>query len=218
MKDIAVIFDMDGVLVDNAQFHNQAWMQFCKSKGADVTLERVSSHFGNNNREYLTSLIDPNLTDEQILAYAIEKEQLYRDIFETHITAPEGLVEFLDELRANNIKISVGTSAPRANVDFVLSRLNIAKYFDLIVDETYVKHGKPNPEVYNISAEMLKLPAANCLVIEDSIHGIEAAKSAGMKVVGIASTHPASMLTHTDYTIKSFKEIYLKKVLEILNK
>jgi beta-phosphoglucomutase len=204
----AVIFDMDGVLVDSNPAHEIALKQFSKQKGFDLTEEQLRTKiFGRTNKDWLPNLFGDHLTPAQIKEYGEEKEAIFRAIYRADIKPVEGLLEFLERLAKSNIPMAIGTSAPRSNVDFVLKHLPIEQYFHSILDESYVSKGKPNPEIYIKCAEALGLDPANCIVIEDSVSGVAAAQGAGCKVVGITTTHTEQELAHTDLIINDFKKL-----------
>lgn len=211
-KPFAVIFDMDGVIVDTNPFHKETINQFCTKYGFRLTDKELRTKiYGRTNREWITNLFG-TLTEEQLQAYAFEKEQLFRDEYAAHIKPVEGLLTFLDMLEQNNIPRSIATSAPRANVDFVLKGTGIGKYFDVILDESMVTHGKPHPEIYIKSAQALGLPNNQCIVIEDSLSGILAGKASGANVIGITTTHTKEEMRDTDLVIDNFTTLTLNEL------
>ena len=119
----------------------------------------------------------------------------------------DGLIDLLKLLKSNNIKTAIGSSAPSSNVDFVIDGLNIRQYFDQIVDSEGVEKAKPAPDIYIKAAKLLKIDPSNCVVFEDAIAGIEAARSAEMKVVGVATTLNYNELTYTDSRIHDFTAV-----------
>lgn len=200
----AFVFDMDGVIVDSNPFHKIAIRQFCFQHGHSLSEQQLKEKvYGRTNRDWLKNLFG-NLPEKQLQAYAEEKEKLFREIYSDNITALKGLHHFLDRLEQHSIPKAIATSAPRANVDFILSRTGLEKYFPVILDDTDVSHGKPDPEIYIKSAAALGLLNGQCIVMEDSISGVEAAKRAGSSVIGITTTHTADELANTDYTIRDF--------------
>jgi HAD superfamily hydrolase (TIGR01509 family) len=116
----------------------------------------------------------------------------------------QGLESFLKAIQKAGFPISIGTSAPRANVDFTLSKTRLENYFPVILDESFVNHGKPNPEIYLKVASALGMDPAHCIVFEDSLSGVTAGKGAGCKVVGVSTTHSREELSETDYVIDDF--------------
>ncbi len=218
-KNFAVIFDMDGVLVENSEFHDRAWQMICKKYNSKKTTEEIRNIFGGTNYMFVAELLGKT-EDEEIKAIAKEKEALYREIYKEHIRLPEGLSDLLNELKQNNISMAVATSAPKVNLDFVLDKLHIRHFFEVLIDESFVKNGKPDPEIYRITAQQLNIAPENCIVFEDSVFGIQSAKANGMKVIGITTTFSSEQINFADLVIGSFSEINfssLKTILNILN-
>lgn len=207
MKSFALIFDMDGVIVDSNPYHKIALRQFCKKHGFELSdhhlIERI---YGRTNKEWLTNLFGA-LPEKQIQAFAEEKEELYRQLFKNDIRPVKGLVAFLDLLDHHQVARAIGTSAPQSNVVFTLSKTDTQKYFDIVLNDTFVTHSKPHPEIYLKCAQALGLPNAQCIVIEDSLSGVEAGKAAGSKVIGITTTHTREELAHTDLVIDDFSSL-----------
>ena len=218
MPDFAIIFDMDGVIVDTNVFHKKAIHQFCRKYGFELTEEQLrTSVYGRTNKDWITNLFG-TLSTEQLHYYADEKEQLFRDLYAPHITPVKGLVAFLEKLVNASIPRAIATSAPRANVDFVLGKTKLGKYFDTILDERMVTHGKPNPEIYLKTALALGFPNDRCIVIEDSLSGVTAGVKSGSKVIGITTTHTREELTEASFVINDFDELSLSDLTDILQK
>jgi beta-phosphoglucomutase family hydrolase len=198
----AVIFDMDGVLVDNAHYHERAFAEYFSQYGITLAPEM----FGRGNEELMAELF-PNESEERRRELADGKEACYRQIYEPHIKPVAGLVKFLEELKANGIPVAAGSSAPVENIDFVLDKLQIRDYFDVVVVAAMVRRAKPAPDIYLKAAELLNVKPENCIVFEDALAGIQAARTAGMKVVGVATSLPKDRLTETDRIVNNFTEI-----------
>lgn len=217
MKDFAVIFDMDGVMVNTNPYHRETIHQFCLKYGFQLSDDELKSRvYGRTNREWLTNLFG-KLTDEQIETYAFEKEQLFREAYAPFIQPVQGLISFLELLRTNQIPRAIATSAPLANVEFVLKGTGTGQFFETILYDKMVQHGKPNPEIYLKTAATLGLPNNQCIVIEDSLSGIIAARNAGSKVIGITTTHTAEELHETDLIINDFDELSLQVIETLTN-
>ena len=186
----AVLFDMDGVLVDNTDFHINAWLQFAQQHGRPLTkdqyLENINGRVSADAMAY--ALQRPVLSAELILLTE-EKESIYRDLYRPHLQPAPGLLAFLDALKAEHVRLAVGTSAPVSNVLFTLDGLPLRPYFDAIVDASMIRRGKPDPEIYLTAAERVGVLPDQCVVFEDAFAGIEAGLRAGMKVVAVATTH-----------------------------
>ena len=214
MSDFAMIFDMDGVIAHTNPHHKIAIQQFCADHGIELNeLTFKNKIYGRTNRDWITNVFG-EITDEQRDAYAREKEALFRKIY-----TPEpvtGLVAFLDLLVANNIPTAIATSAPPENVDFILDKIGIRKYFNTILDERMVTLGKPNPEIYLKTAKAIGYPNNKCIVIEDSLSGITAARKSGSKVIGITTTHTPVELSETNLVIQDFNDLTIPALKALL--
>ena len=210
-----LIFDMDGVLVDSNPFHKQAWQSFSTQLGCAITEEVLEkSVYGKTNRDALTFLLNRELSAQETQQFADEKEALYRELFKPHLQPVTGLNAFLDQMQHERVfeSLAIATSAPPDNVDFVLDGLSLRSYFSIIVDETMVTRGKPDPEIYLKTAERLHAKPDECWVIEDSYSGIESARQAGMRVIGITTTHSAEELSpRVHCVISDFNELAEKR-------
>jgi beta-phosphoglucomutase len=215
-KKFSVIFDMDGVIVDSNPYHKTAIQQFCREHGQQLSDDQLLKKvYGRTNREWITALFG-DIPEETIHRYTEEKEELYRRLFNKDIKPLKGLIRFLNELENKKVPRAIGTSAPRSNVDFTLTRTETTRYFDIILNDTFVTHSKPHPEIYLKCAQALGLPNSQCIVIEDSLSGVEAGKAAGSKVIGITTTHPAHELSHCDLVIDDFEGLTTEKLRALL--
>jgi beta-phosphoglucomutase len=185
----AVLFDMDGTLVNNLQFHLEAWMSFLKKYSRKITPQE----FNEKNHGTIYEIIPrffPEYTDaETIRKLGFEKEKYYRDLYEPHIKPVEGLIPFLEKLTKENTRIGLATAGDLHNINFTLDNLSIRSYFSAITGSEEVRYGKPNPEVYLLTAHKLNTKPEDCLVIEDSIAGIKAGIAAGMQVMALTTAH-----------------------------
>lgn len=198
---------MDGVIIDSNPFHKISLKQFCKKYGYDLTEEQLREKiYGRTNKDWIVNVFGP-LDEQRLRAYGEEKEALFREIYQNDIKPVDGLVDFLQKLETLRLPRAIATSAPRANVDFTLSKTGTGKYFPVILDESFVSKGKPDPEIYLKTAAALKFEPANCIVFEDSLSGVKAGKSAGCKVVGITTTHTREELHETDLVIDDFTNL-----------
>ena len=207
MSSIALLFDMDGVIVDNHKFHLKSWLGFFEKHNIHMSEEEYKANVNGRRMEnILPDLLSREMSDEEVWDVGEEKEALYRELYRPHIKPTAGLVTFLAEVTRQRILRTVSTSAPPANVDFTLKHTGLRRYFSTIIDATMVTQGKPHPEVYLKSAEALGVEPAQCVVFEDAILGIQAGKNAGMKVVGVATTHSRAELEaeDTDLVIDDF--------------
>lgn len=207
MDQFGFVFDMDGVIVDTNPHHKISLREFAAKYGYSLSEEDlIKKIYGRTNKEWIPNLFGRTLSAEEVSRYGEEKEKMFRDIYEKDIHEVNGLTAFLEGAKKLNIKMAIGTSAPRSNVDFVLKHTGIGKYFSAILDESHVTHGKPNPEIYINCAASLNLPTSKCIVFEDSLSGVAAGRAAGSPVVGVATTHTAQELG-TKVVIRDFTEI-----------
>jgi beta-phosphoglucomutase len=214
----AIIFDMDGVLVDSNPVHKIALKQFCDQHGQDLSEQQLRDKiYGRTNKDWIPNVF-PNISPKTLQQYADEKEALFRKLYEECIEPLNGLTSFLNLLNEKKIPRAIGTSAPSANVDFTLDKTGIRNFFDIILDEKFVNRGKPDPEIYIKCVEALKYPAEKCIVFEDSVSGIQAGKAAGCKVVGVTTTHTAAELGEIDLAIKDFEGLSLEELSLIVSR
>lgn len=192
----AVIFDMDGVIVDTNPHHRIAWREYYERYGKTLSdADFVQYVSGKHNNDILGHLFSEKaLTADESKRLAHEKEALFRDLYRAVITPVAGLIPFLQALKAANILTAVATSAPVENLDFVMDTLDIRQYFDALLNESMVSHPKPDPEIYQQAMTMLGVEPADSIIFEDSMTGIQAAKASGALVVGMATTQSSDEL------------------------
>jgi beta-phosphoglucomutase len=219
----AVIFDMDGVIIDSNPFHRKAWGKFMEKRGIPVNediFNRIIS--GTPGDQAIRTLLGGEIQDEQVEIYVNEIDAEFREsIRNSRDLAPvAGLREFLEELKKSNVLIALATSAPVENIDLVLSGLEIGEYFGLIVGKSQVKNGKPHPEVYLTTMDMLGVYADQCLVFEDSLAGVRSAVNARIKTVGVLTTVTADklLMAGASATIRDFTGITSRDLSEMLEK
>ncbi len=212
----AIIFDMDGVMIDNMDSHIHAWKEFCKRHGFELPEDKMKENiYGRKNSEILKYLFGNELTPNKKEEYSEEKEAIYREVYEEHVKPVKGLIEFLESIK--DIPHAVATSAPPENVKLIMKNLDLKKYFDVIVDESMITMGKPNPEIYLKAADRIGIDPKDCIAFEDTFAGINAVKNAGMKVIALATSHTREELD-ADLIINDFTEIDIDKIKEIMKK
>lgn len=185
----ALIFDMDGVIVDSNPWHRIAWERYNRGLGVETTEDMQRRMYGKRNEELIREFFGEHLGQAEVAAHGAAKERLYREMIEPHLNQAlvPGIREFLD--RHRHLALALATNAETANVDFVLGQSGLRPYFRVVVDGHEVARPKPHPEIYLRVAGALALPPSACVVFEDSYTGVEAALAAGMPVVGISTTH-----------------------------
>jgi beta-phosphoglucomutase len=185
----AVIFDVDGVLVDSYRPHYRSWRQLAAEHGFELTEEQFTETFGRTSRDIIRRFWAGEAPgDERIRELDERKEALYRQIVSEELPAMEGAVSLLDALHAEGFRIAVGSSGPPENVALVLEKLGRREVIGAVVTGMDVTRGKPDPQVFLIAAERLRIRPEACVVIEDAPDGVLAAKSAGMAAVALVST------------------------------
>lgn len=186
----AVIFDMDGVLVDTNPHHKTAWREYYQRNGKTLSDTDFVQHVsGKHNTDIVAHLFGgQTLTPEEVHRLGNEKESLFRELYRPAIMPVPGLLSFLKALKEAGIKLAVATSAPVENLDFVVEALGIRDYFDALLNESMVSHPKPDPEIYQKAMERLGVEPTESVIFEDSTTGIQAAKASGALVVGMATT------------------------------
>lgn len=207
-----VIFDMDGVLVDNMAIHMEAFRQmvlrYNLSEGEDNDFAYLN---GRGNEDIVRALFPAEIVEAKgAEALGQEKEALYREIYAPTIAPVAGLKELLQALRRGGYRCAVGSSGPKENVAFVLDRCDIEEFFEVRISGDMVTRCKPDPEIFLTAAERLGAEPSECLVFEDSASGIEAARRAGMEVIALATTHSAEHLTkhaQAERIINDFTEL-----------
>lgn len=216
-KSFAAIFDMDGVIIDNAVYHEKAWRIFFNRRGINLSDNEFKEIvFGRTGKDCL-KIFFKNITESEIQEHTKEINAIYREEYAPYVKATPGLIDFLKLLKQNKIITTIATSAPPVNVEYITETLNIREYFANIIDDTQVTKGKPDPEIYLTSADAINYDPSCCVVFEDSISGIQAAKNAGMKVVGVATTHDPSELKNVDLVIENFYELDVEKIRAIID-
>jgi HAD superfamily hydrolase (TIGR01509 family) len=189
----AVLFDLDGVIVDSRPHHLAAWHELARRHGLAHTPDYFTRMFGLRNDAILGGLV-ADLAPDRLRDLAAEKEQLFRDAARGNLIALPGVIDLLAALEAGGVPKAIVTSTPRANLDLVLESLALDGRFEALVAEEDAGRGKPDPEGFLVAAQRLDVPAARCVVIEDAPAGLQAAKAAGMRAIGVTATRPAADL------------------------
>ncbi|MDQ6479624.1 HAD family phosphatase [Dyadobacter sp. LHD-138] len=212
-NEIAVIFDMDGVIVHTNPYHSRAFREFFSVRNLAPTDDEFAQHmFGKSNSYILTHFLQRKIEGEELRLLEDEKESLFRKIYEPFIGPIAGIIPFIDDLYQNGAKLGVATSAPSANLDLILSKIPLRKKMGSVLASEHVKKHKPDPEVYLTSAKNLGLSPDQCVVFEDSFSGVSAALNAGMKVVGVLTSHTEDELPPCNFYISDYTELSFAKI------
>ncbi|WP_025763828.1 HAD family hydrolase [Dyadobacter tibetensis] len=212
----AVIFDMDGVICHTNPYHSVAFKTFFEKRELKPTEEAFKEHmYGKSNSYILSHFLGRPIEGSELLEMEEEKEGLFRTLYKPYVDPIAGFKTFFEELVSQSIGLGVATSAPRANLEMILGEIGLGPHFgSLLASEDVNKH-KPHPEVYLKSAHNLGVEPEDCLVFEDSFSGITAAKNAGMRVVGVLSSHDKDELPPCDLYIADYVHLSFQDLLQI---
>lgn len=202
----AILWDMDGVIVDSYEGHYLSWKQSLEEVGQTFDEVMFKRTFGMNNRLILATVYQKDLDEEFIKRVSERKETLFRDDIKGRAQALPGVKDWLEKFKSMGIKQAVASSAPQANIDALITELGIRNYFQAEAAGATLK-GKPDPAVFLLAASLLKVDPADCLVIEDSIAGVEAAKRAGCQCLAVLTTNQASELSQADLIIQDLTNL-----------
>jgi len=210
----AVIFDMDGTLIDNTPYHYKSWKELFKKHGkGDLTKETYYTEIsGVPVFQSIKRIFGHDYDNARLEKLFEEKEEFYRKAYGPHVKAINGLESLLTDLKAAGVKMAIATSASITDINFILERIPIRNYFDEIIDSSMVKEPKPSPQIFLKAGEALNTPSENCVVFEDSLAGIKAANSGGMKVVGITTGHTADELHPVNLVINDYTTLSAAKM------
>lgn len=218
---VGVIFDMDGVLVDSAAAHRQAWQRLGEEIGVPFTAEMFRRTFGQRNASILPLWLGQELAPPRLDELGDRKESLYRDLVRAGaVRIYRRVPACFAELRAVGARVAIASSGPRANIELLVEVMGASGMLDALVAAEDVTHGKPHPEAFQRAAERLGLESRRCAVIEDSVHGIEAAKRAGMRAIAVqTSTAPALLIAAgADVLIEEVGALDIPSTLEELQR
>lgn len=213
----AVIWDLDGVIADTGYFHFLSWQELTRQEGISFTEDDFRLTFGQRNPEILTQILRRSLSPEDINRLSWKKEELFRQLIAGKVKPLPGALELVRSLQHAGIKQGLASSTPRENIRLVLGSLGLAGFFEAIVSSEDVSRGKPHPEVFLLSAQKLRVKPGNCLVIEDAIDGVRAAKAAGMKCIAVTTTHPRQKLSEADTVVDSLTIVTAESVRQLLD-
>ena len=221
MKNISVIFDMDGVLVDSNRAHYETFKLMGEKFAVPFTWEMMLSMVGMHNNEivprWLGATHARELTLERIDEIGREKEALYREIAGPSLKPIPGVIDLIRALRADGMTLAVGSSGPRENVALAVRILDVGSYFPVQITGSDVKRGKPAPDIFLKAAESLGRDPSCCVVIEDAPQGVQAALNAGMRVIAVTTSKPAADLKHAHLVVEHLSEVTPSVVRGLVN-
>jgi beta-phosphoglucomutase len=207
----AVIWDMDGVILDSADAHLLSWHRMTRDEGLAFTDAQFWATFGRRNDEIIQLLWGP-LTPEKMQEMADSKERYFRDAVRTTATALPGAIELLNELHSAHYPQALASSAPKANIELISEVLGLNRYLDALVSGETVPRGKPAPDIFLKAAATLGMAPSVSLVIEDAVAGVKAAHAAGMRCIAVAGERDLAGLRAAELMVKSLTEVNLARI------
>lgn len=205
----AVLFDMDGVIIDSEPLHIRVVMDILKNRGVDISFDHLKRFIGVSNTEMWTALIAEFRLDATAAGLSRAQHEMNIRALDEHddLMIP-GTGELLRDIRKHRLKTAIASSSNPEYIRAVIDKLYIAGFFDTVVSGEQVPRGKPMPDIFVKTAELLDVQPGDCVVIEDSDHGVRAAVAAGMKVIGFRNPHSGSqLLAQAHYTVDSISDI-----------
>jgi HAD superfamily hydrolase (TIGR01509 family) len=202
----AVLWDMDGVLIDSGDFHYRAWVEVLGRQGLAFTAEQFRATFGMDNHGVLASLLGHEPQATWLGRVSDEKESAFREAIRGQAQPLPGVVRWLGRLKEAGVRQAVASSAPPANIDLLIDGLRLRGYFDAIVS-TYGMPGKPDPAVFLEAARQVGVPPARCVVVEDAVAGVAAARGAGMACIAVMTTNSRQALSAADLVVDSLADL-----------
>ena len=207
----AIIFDMDGVLVDSPKYNWQAINKLIGEEGVNVSDEKIKKYLGRSLRDQLRMLKeDYGIKEHDVNEFSKKLGKIQFEIYEKNIKKNGVIINLLEVLKSEGIKFALATSSHRWRADKILELLGLKNYFDVIITAEETEKHKPDPEIYLKTAETLKIQPENCVAIEDAVNGIQSGKNAGMKVIALLTDfHTKEELKGADLIINSINELNL---------
>jgi beta-phosphoglucomutase len=217
----AALWDVDGTLVDTAELHFQSWVRIAAELRKPFTREQFAATFGQRNPEVIRHAFGPH-DDVDVARIGERKEGYYRAEAQKGVQLLPGVRELLDAFEQGGFVQVVGSSAPRDNLELILELTNTGRYFQAIVSMEDTTRGKPDPEVFLVAAKKVDIPPNQCVVLEDAVAGVQAAKAAGMKCVAVTFVghHPGDKLraAGADRVVKTLRDVNVGDLLKLLGK
>jgi beta-phosphoglucomutase len=215
----AFLFDLNGTMIDDMQYHITAWHRILNDLGADISLERMKEECYGKNHELLERTFPGRFTFEEKDKMSYAKEEAYQKAFKPHLQLINGLEEFLKHAKQHNVKMAIGSAAIMFNIDFVLDNLSIRHYFDALISADDVINSKPHAETYLKCAHALSMKPEECIVFEDAPTGVQCAFNAGMTAVVVNGLHDKQYFERCSNIIQfidSYDELDIDTLLQTM--
>lgn len=208
----AVLWDMDGTLADTGELHYQTWKHALEGLGIELSRELFTTTFGMNNHGILERILGEKPSQELVDRISAEKEVEYRNMLQGNVKLLPGVKDWLDWLLENHIHQAVASSAPKENIDVFVDELHLRPYFDALVPGFNLP-GKPNPDIFLLAAKLISVEPKHCLVIEDAVAGVEAARRAGMSCLAVTTTNPREALTQANLVVDTLDQLHPGEII-----
>jgi len=215
-KAKAIIWDMDGVIADTAPYHLKAWQEVFQKRGVAFTEEDFRRNFGQRNDTIIRDTLGELTSQSEIDTIAREKERKFRKTVRQNIKPLPGAIELIKSLAQHGFKLALASSAPIENIKLLIKGLGIDNCFHAIVSGSDVTEGKPSPQGFLLAAQRLGVEPKNCIVTEDAIAGVSAAKRAGMHCLAVTNTHPRPSLTEANLVVDTLEAITVNDLDRLL--
>jgi beta-phosphoglucomutase len=216
----AVIWDVDGTLVDTAELHFQAWLELCRELGRPFTRADFAATFGRRNPEIFRILFDERFNAAEMDRLGERKEDLYRSAARNGVELLPGVRPLLEGLKAAGIGQAIGSSAPRANVELITEITRSKHLFDAVSCAEDTTRGKPDPQVFLVAAQKLGVEPKRCVVVEDAVAGVEAARNGGMKCIAVSFVghHPEEKLraAGAELVVPTLERVSVQTIRDLL--
>jgi len=216
VSTLGVIFDMDGVLVDSYHAHFVSWLRLYSELGVDYSEATFAADFGRTSRDILRRQFGEDFPLEEIRKLDDRKEALFREELSETFPVMDGAVELIDGLAGDGFLMAVGSSGPPENIALCLEKLDRRAKFGAVVTGADVSRGKPDPQVFQLAASRLELPVESCAVVEDAVHGVDAANRAGMLSIGLTGTVERDRLAMANLVVNSLRELSASRIRELI--
>jgi beta-phosphoglucomutase len=207
----AVIWDLDGVIIDSAEEHRQAWHRLVREEGASFTDEQFWATFGQRNDAILPTIFG-SISAERLHELGERKEAYFRELIRKTAQPLPGSIELMSALHNEGYAQALGTSTPIANIDLISEVLGLKRFLSVFVSGETVPRGKPAPDIFLKAAELLHVPPIHCLVIEDAVAGIEAAHAGSMYAIAVAGNRDLPRLRAADLMVKDLTEVTVERI------
>jgi len=215
-KDIAVLWDMDGVIADTGGFHMHSWQAAFRERGITITEADFQHVFGMKSDSILEYFLGRPATPSEYKEIVTEKEIIFRKNYKVHVKSFPGAVELIKSMHGAQISQALVSSTPIENINLILGTLGVKDCFRAIISGGDVTEGKPSPQGYLLGARRLDVSPSNCIVIEDAVVGVAAAKAGGMKCIAVTNTNPAESLKAADLVVDSLEKVNVKCIFDLV--